>query len=108
MSSLQEKSDLLPTVATRKARSPSWSSHLLAFISLAALWGTAHLYAGRSRNHRTPRAINHGDPLCPQTDSLKPIKNADLYRQVGSLVETDDYKQRAIAWLSGAVKIPLV
>ncbi|KAF8582795.1 carboxypeptidase S [Ramaria rubella] len=105
--SMKEKADVLPTAAAPCAHRPFWRSRLVAFTSLAALWGTFHLYAGsHGYPFRQERGIDTLAKLCPQTDSLFPVKHADLYEQLGNLIDTDDYKLRAIDWLGGAVQIP--
>jgi hypothetical protein len=48
------------------------------------------------------------ESLCPQVPALYPSKNADLFRNVTELYETEAYKQRAISWLSGSIRVPYV
>jgi hypothetical protein len=46
--------------------------------------------------------------LCPQVPALYPSKNGELFGNVTQLYGTEAYKQRAISWLSGAVRVPYV
>ncbi|KAF8892084.1 carboxypeptidase S [Infundibulicybe gibba] len=44
--------------------------------------------------------------LCPQVDSLQPNKNNELWKALGRAIDTDEFKNRAILWLGGAVNVP--
>lgn len=44
--------------------------------------------------------------LCPQADELFPVKNKAVWEAFGKRLVTDEFKNKAIAWLSGAVRIP--
>jgi Gly-Xaa carboxypeptidase len=106
---LPEKTELLPTTVTHLGgRATPWSRllTLLSFASLAALWGTFHIYTGPFTGTLGGKGTHASDALCPQVDQLMPVKHADLYEQLGSLIGTESYKQRAIDWLAGAVRIP--
>ena len=98
-------SELLPTTVARH-RIPPWTSRLLTFASLAALWCIFRIYAGSFTGWFGRNEVAPIDPSCPQVDLLMPVKHADLYGQFGRLIDTDSYKQRAIDWLAGAVQIP--
>lgn len=46
------------------------------------------------------------DDLCPQADRLFPEANSELWKNLSSQVSSDSFKEKAIAWLGGAVRIP--
>ncbi|EJD07407.1 carboxypeptidase S [Fomitiporia mediterranea MF3/22] len=44
--------------------------------------------------------------LCPQADELSPVRNKAVWDAFNSQLSTDEFKTKAINWLSGSVKIP--
>ena len=46
------------------------------------------------------------EPLCPQSDELVPVKNGAVWDAMDALLHTENFKETAVAWLSGAIKIP--
>ena len=44
--------------------------------------------------------------LCPQEDWLLPTKRHGLWQELSTQVNTPDFKNQIVKWLSGAVKIP--
>ncbi|KAL5537057.1 hypothetical protein ACEPAF_880 [Sanghuangporus sanghuang] len=46
------------------------------------------------------------EPLCPQVGEFVPVKNRVLWDALDAKLHTDEFKEKAIAWLSGAIKIP--
>lgn len=107
MSELSEKAELLPISVKPRGHVSLWTSSLLIFASLTAIWGTLHLYTrGLYTGLFGWKEASHIDALCPQTDRLTPVKHAELYEQLGCLIDTASYKLRAIDWLAGAVQIP--
>lgn len=44
--------------------------------------------------------------LCPQAKPVAPIKNSAIWDALAKRSTSDEYKERAIEWLSGAVRIP--
>jgi len=52
-------------------------------------------------------ALEHSSaPTCPQADELTPKENLDLWKSLNDKISTADFKQSAIDWLGGAVRIP--
>ena len=52
-------------------------------------------------------ALEHSSaPTCPQADELTPKENLDLWKVLNDKISTADFKQSAIDWLGGAVRIP--
>ncbi|KAG7444316.1 carboxypeptidase S [Guyanagaster necrorhizus] len=43
---------------------------------------------------------------CQQVDALYPSKHASFWSELGDIIGTDEFKTKAISWLSGAVQIP--
>lgn len=100
---------LLPTVARHRPFQSSWSSRLLRIISLAAILGTVHLYT-KSKLLLDPFDAISDVPstfdFCPQTEAIRPNLNAHIYAQVGGKIETNEYRLRAVDWMSGAIREP--
>lgn len=44
--------------------------------------------------------------LCPQPSALLPSVHADLWQDLGKTFGTEEFAQRAVNWLGGAVQIP--
>ncbi|KAL1729511.1 hypothetical protein EV714DRAFT_273565 [Schizophyllum commune] len=44
--------------------------------------------------------------LCPQADTLTPIRNAEVYSKLGEVLKKNETRARAIDWLGGAVRVP--
>ncbi|KAL5531518.1 hypothetical protein ACEPAG_4395 [Sanghuangporus baumii] len=45
-------------------------------------------------------------PLCPQLGELVPVKNRVLWDALDAKLHTVKFKEKAVEWLSGAIKIP--
>ena len=43
--------------------------------------------------------------VCPQEEQLLPERNKELWESIGTQIETDDFKAKAVEWLGGAVKV---
>lgn len=52
--------------------------------------------------------ISRGDDSvgCPQTDPLTPKRNEDIWDALSETYGSDEFKNRAIDWLGGAVRVP--
>lgn len=46
--------------------------------------------------------------LCPQTEQLIPTQNNELWETLRETYSTEDFRGKAIEWLSGAVKVKCV
>ena len=46
--------------------------------------------------------------ICPQADVLFPVRNKAVWDAFGSQLDTDDFKDKAIEWLGGAVRVKYV
>ncbi|KAH8093807.1 carboxypeptidase S [Cristinia sonorae] len=44
--------------------------------------------------------------LCPQPPALTPSVHADLWQDLGSSLQTEEFVNRSVDWLAGAVRIP--
>ncbi|KAI0034441.1 hypothetical protein K488DRAFT_77198 [Vararia minispora EC-137] len=49
---------------------------------------------------------HHSEALCPQADALYPTRSAELWGNLSTEYGTDEFKGKAIEWLSGAVQVP--
>lgn len=46
------------------------------------------------------------EELCPQAEPLVPSKHKGLWDSVGSSYDSPEFKDKAVEWLGGAVRIP--
>ncbi|EIM86689.1 carboxypeptidase S [Stereum hirsutum FP-91666 SS1] len=46
------------------------------------------------------------EPLCAQVGALYPEKETELYEKLGKWYSTEEFKQKAIEYLGGAVRVP--
>ncbi|KAI0820814.1 carboxypeptidase S [Trametes gibbosa] len=44
--------------------------------------------------------------LCPQAHAVVPKKNGELWTSLGKAFGTDTFKERAVEWLGGAIRVP--
>ncbi|KAF8998623.1 carboxypeptidase S [Hymenopellis radicata] len=44
--------------------------------------------------------------MCPQVGAVYPEKNAELYNAMSNVIGTEAFKDKAIDWLAGAVRVP--
>ena len=94
-----------PAQRTSKAR---------RWITLGAIVAAAVLYLGSpfvSHSASTPACISrflpsHQESLCPQVEALYPVKNEEIWNTLHSEINKDSFKEQAISWLGGAVRVP--
>lgn len=53
-----------------------------------------------------PLSNANSKSLCPQAAELTPQKHGDVWEFLSKSFATDDFRTRAIDWLSGAVQVP--
>jgi len=53
-------------------------------------------------------SVNVRDGLCPQVKPMTPTKHSEIWDKLVEKSTTEEYKTRAIEWLSGAVRIRCV
>ena len=44
--------------------------------------------------------------MCPQPPSLTPSVHSELWQDLGRAYETEEFINRAVNWLGGAVRVP--
>lgn len=83
------------------------------FLSLSAVLATVlHLCARncdlglRGAVCASNEAGKSAKELCPQTKALVPSKHKELWEMVGASYDSPEFKDKAVEWLGGAVKIP--
>lgn len=64
----------------------------LSFQGAVCAWN----YVGRSAK----------EDLCPQVEPLVPSKHKGLWDSVGASYDSPEFKDKAVAWLGGAVRVP--
>jgi len=100
---------------SHQSRPSQAKKRFLIFTTLSAL---AYVLFSRTRSLRFLRATNfavsnHGfdedgdySYLCPQTEALVPSENGGVWDElVKNKLGTDEFKAKAVAWLSGAVQV---
>jgi Gly-Xaa carboxypeptidase len=97
-----------PIVAPR-TRGSSWTSRLFVLLSLIAIaiigiFPITDWYGRHGWGQSSTTLLD----LCPQADleGLNSTKHAKFHVDLSHIVDSDAYRQRAIDWLSGAVKVP--
>ena len=95
----------LPSNSDPPKRPVALKRVLLAFIGLAILGLCRHEGFGFGY---TAAPTELSPSSCLQVEPLVPTKNAALYEDAGKLISTEEFKQRAVEWLGGAVRIPYV
>ncbi|KAH8116277.1 hypothetical protein DFH11DRAFT_1199323 [Phellopilus nigrolimitatus] len=70
-------------------------------VSVDSLWSA--LEGAAVFNHAGP---SHTEALCPQVEQLLPERNKALWDAVGDQFGTDAFKEKAVDWLGGAVRVP--
>jgi Gly-Xaa carboxypeptidase len=61
---------------------------------------TYHFWNATDKTPRTP------SDNCPQADVLIPEKNGEIWTELNNKIGSAAFKQTAIDWLAGAVRIP--
>lgn len=46
------------------------------------------------------------EDLCVQADALTPSKHGKLWEDLGFTIETEEFREKAVKWLGGAVQVP--
>ena len=44
--------------------------------------------------------------LCPQAEELLPLENRDVWNELGQTFKSPEFRQRAVDYLGGAVRVP--
>ncbi len=112
-----EKSDLLPPVtatnpiSARKRLTAAVRIRIVLLTFVAAVF--LHIYArGCDLSFRGAvcdwnyAGRSAKEELCPQVDPLVPSKHKGLWDDVGASFDSLEFKDKAVAWLGGAVRIP--
>ena len=91
----------------------SFTAKVLTFgLSLAALsiWSfSPHLFPSRlcGSSHTTPSRLAPSD-LCPQLTAITPERHVQIWENLLREAVTEQYKEKAVNWLSGAIQIVCV
>ena len=56
--------------------------------------------------HATDKAPGTPSNNCPQSDVLTPEENGEIWTELNEKIGSAAFKQNAIDWLAGAVRIP--
>lgn len=108
----EKEQDLLPSTALpghpahspARAEKKSWLSKKLYII--LGLYCALHLLSHFSFGLKLGNVSSTS--RCPQADVVTPEKNSNLWDQLNEKIGGANFKQDAINWLSGAVRIPYV
>lgn len=91
-----------PLLASRAKPSRPWRRLLV----LTVACGYALLSVTTRRQLFNLKHGHHDEDLCFQPNELTPIKNGDLWTEIGSTISTDAFKTKALERLAGAVRVP--
>ena len=94
-----------PPVHPRKSSKLTWAclgASVLVACTYLASQGTFDV---RACMHKAMPVARSAD-LCPQASALYPSENGDLWKTVGGVISSEEFKTRAIDWLGGAVRVP--
>jgi len=107
----------LPT-STRSHPGPSFKaqrgSKLLRLAGCTILLFFCGLYATQfSTSDFGPQGVSFllydaDADLCPQVDMLFPEVNGELWKTIGQDMRTEEFKNQAVDWLAGAVRVECV
>jgi hypothetical protein len=109
----KEKVDVLPTalfVQDSRLRKSKW--RVLGFVALVAAVLTSALhYVGSSSSSAfviSAMGLDHCGTakLCPQSSALYPKHHEQVWKSLGHDFKKKTFKEKAVAWLQGAVRIP--
>ncbi|PPQ79239.1 hypothetical protein CVT25_002805 [Psilocybe cyanescens] len=105
----QKEQELLPSTALPPAVSPPTRTEKLKSGLSKKFYIVLGVYCAL-------RLLRHFDfgweigvspaPRCPQADVVTPDKNSNLWEQMNQKIGGASFKQNAIDWLSGAVRVP--
>ncbi|KAF7327236.1 Gly-X carboxypeptidase [Mycena kentingensis (nom. inval.)] len=105
MASMSEKA-LLPQAASPPAPSHSHSYKRLLALGIFAVVALHHCARSSLTRAVLPEQSLLGTSGCVQLGALAPQRDADIFAKVNGLVETPEFKARAVDWLAGAVQVP--
>ena len=107
-----EKLDVLPVVPfarVSRLRKSKW--RVLGFVALVAAVLTSALhYVGSSSSSAlfiSAMGLDHRGTakLCPQSSALYPKHHEQVWKSLGHDFKEKTFKEKAVAWLQGAVRI---
>lgn len=102
------KPSKLPTIITRIVK---WTSLVLGFCVLFVVFGPTSLfleYVDSSIPDYAPTWGRTSESLCPQESPLAPSGHADLTSSLEDVYGSEEFKNRTIELLAGAIRIPCV
>ena len=108
-----EKLDVLPVVPfaqVSRLQKSKW--RVLGFVALvAAVLTSALRYVGSSSSSAlfiSAMGLDHrgAAKLCPQSSALYPKHHEQVWKSLGHGFNEKTFKEKAVAWLQGAVRIP--
>lgn len=83
----------------------SAGSRCMGMMHGAHVHGHHHKHGlGASMRHKL--GFGQEEPLCAQVGALYPEKETELYEKLGKWYSTEEFKQKAIEYLGGAVRVP--
>ena len=101
MATIKDKQDLLPVALTQRSIQRSWCS-LGKLVTLGivvnSLWQAHRLWSAP--------VVPAASPVCPQAGVLLPVQHSELWRTVNDQIGTPGFRDLAVNWLSGAVRVP--
>lgn len=97
---------LLPSPLAQHPKRTSILAYSLRILSVVLLCGYVWMALMTRLPPRLHDFLDKSEPRCPQTDPLHPERNGVLWESLSATFGTETFKNKAIDWLSGAVKVP--
>lgn len=97
--------DVIPLPSTASQGTPKRGiklySRLFAFIVAVTLLSRGYLFSSAGE-----KVVSVQKEYCAQPEPLVPTKNAATYNELDDTFGASEFKDRAIDWLSGAIRVP--
>ncbi|KAF5336103.1 hypothetical protein D9611_006330 [Ephemerocybe angulata] len=91
-----------PKCKARKFLQRVTLSVLLALVA----YNSVHIWRPIQQSTESAYGITSMSSGCPQVDALRPSKHQEVWSEVTKEIHTEDFRNQAVQWLSGAVQIP--
>ena len=102
-----EKDNVLPQPTISLPNTNSKFSMLKHAVFLMAVLGLGSYFSSDFTDIHAVTQWYRGDgESCPQADVLVPQANGALWKSLGAVYASDNFKARAVDWLGGAVRVP--
>ena len=106
----KEKDNVLPQPTTSRSRTTSRfpiSKRAVFFVAVLGLGSYfSNIFTENVIIHAATQWYRGDGESCPQADVLVPRAHGALWNSLGVAYASDNFKNKAIDWLGGAVRVP--